>query len=353
MITRCARCLLPSTYPGVSFDSDGVCNYCLDYSEPRPIGEGEFLEKIRSKPRGQYDCVLGISGGKDSCYVAYLAKKLDLHTLAVCYDFPFMVDLARENVRTVCDRLEIDLLVVQSRNNFEYDLLRNHLISLAATGTTWGQCTFCHYGIDAVLWEAAQSRGVPFILSGVTDSEVWWNPGNRLTFLANRLKDLPLSEKAQFGFFQTKAYLRLVDQRRQFPMPGNSCLDVYRKPRAPSHGPETIRVFHYFEWDQETIEQTLEEETGWKKPPRSLSWRYDCLLEPLLDFTYMKEFGISSAGLYLCGLIRAGVLSREEALHAMEECEAQERLDSSLKTVLDFLAIAMPVQEKFVTTFER
>ena len=89
---------------------------------------------------------------------------------------------------------------------------------------------------------------------------------------------------------------------------------MYSRAQSPEDGPETIKVFDYIEWDQEIIEKTLVEETGWQKPDRSLSWRYDCVLEPLLDYTYQREFGISSAGLYLCDLIRSGGISREEAL---------------------------------------
>ena len=141
--------------------------------------------------------------------------------------------------------------------------------------------------------------------------------------------------------------LGLVDQRRQFPLQGNSCFDVYRRAHAPSNGPETIRVFDYMEWDQDIIEKTLQEETGWRKPSKSLTWRYDCILEPLLDFTFKRDLGISSTGLYLCGLIRSGVISREEALRLMEESEDQTRLDTSLKTVLDFLEIPVRIQGKF------
>jgi hypothetical protein len=348
MITRCVRCLMPSTYPDITFNNDGVCNHCLSYEKSEPIGEDRFLQKIHSKRGKQYDCVLGISGGKDSCYVAYLAKKkFGLRALAVTYDFPFMVDLARKNIKAVCEHLGLELLVVKSRNNLEYNLLRNHLISLAATGTTWGQCMFCHYGIEAVLYETARSREIPFILSGVTNDEVWWNPGNRISILAKRLKNLTLAEKVLFGFYQCRAYVGLVDQRRQFPIPGNSCFNAYARAQAPSNGPETIRVFDYIEWDQGVIEKTLQEEIGWQKPSKSLTWRYDCILEPLLDFTNKREFGISSAGLYICGLIRSGVISREEALSLIEESEDQARLDASLKTVLDFLKIPIQIQEKF------
>jgi hypothetical protein len=106
-------------------------------------------------------------------------------------------------------------------------------------------------------------------------------------------------------------------------------------------------VFDYIPWDQRVIEKTLREETGWEKPPKTLTWRYDCILEPLLDFTYKKEFGISSAGLYLCGLIRSELIRRDEALKMLEETEDQSRLDGSLKNVLDFLKISQQVQNKF------
>jgi hypothetical protein len=167
--------------------------------------------------------------------------------------------------------------------------------------------------------------------------------------LAKHLKNLTLEEKALFGLYQSKAYAGLVDQRRQFPIPGNSSFNVYKRAHAPADGPETIPVFNYIEWDQTIIEKTLQEETGWKKPSKSLTWRYDCILEPLLDFTYKREFGISSAGLYLCSLIRAELIKREDALHLLEESEDQARLDASLQTVLDFLDIPIQTQKKFFT----
>ena len=345
---RCTQCLIPDSYPGTSFNSEGVCSHCLSYTKIELIGEDRFINKIRSKHGAKYDCVLGISGGKDSCYVAYLAKKkFGLRALAVSYDFPFMVDLARKNIKTVCDNLRLELLVVKSRNNLEYDLLRNHLMSLAATGTTWGQCMFCHYGIEAVLYKTAQSRRIPFILSGTTTSELWWDPGNRTNILLKQVKKLPMLEKMLFVFHQCKAYGGLIDQRRQFPIPGNSRFNAYSRAHTPADGPETIKVFDYINWDQQIIEKTLCEEVGWERPPKTLTWRYDCILEPLLDFTYKKEFGISSAGLYLCGLIRSGLINRQEALRILEESENQSKLDEDLRKVLAFLKIPSRFQQKF------
>jgi hypothetical protein len=313
----------------------------------KPRGEGALIESIRSRPGARYDCVLGISGGKDSCYVAYVAKKLGLRALAVSYDFPFMVELARVNARTVCDRLGLELLVVRSRNNLEYALMRNHLTSLAATGTTWGQCLFCHYGIEAILHKVARERGIPVILSGTTSHELWWNPGSRTRVLVRRLQQLPLREKVLFGIHQCKAFGNLVDQRAQFPIDGNSRFNVYKRARVPADGPATLAVYDYVDWDPRVIEQTLRDEAGWEKPAKAFTWRYDCLLEPVLDYTYKKEFGISSAGLYLCGLVRTGLMTREEALNHLGQVEDQDHLDASLKRVLDYLEIPPHVQAKF------
>jgi hypothetical protein len=106
-------------------------------------------------------------------------------------------------------------------------------------------------------------------------------------------------------------------------------------------------VFEYAKWDQELIEKTLRERTGWQKPPRATSWRYDCILEPLLDYTYKKEFGISTVGIYLSGLIRAGLITREEAVRVQQVSEGQEHLEGSLKAALEYLDIPKQIQDKY------
>ena len=348
MVRTCTQCLMPQSYPGISFDEHGVCNQCRAYKPKELLGEAAFIEKIKSKKMGSYDCVLGISGGRDSCYVAYLARKrFKLKPLAVCYDFCFLRDLARQNVRNVCNRLKIDLIIVKSKNNLEFDLLRHHLMSLAATGTTWGQCLFCHYGIDAVLYKVAQERKIPFVLSGVIEHELW-NPGGRMKFLFNRLKKLPLPELIRFICRQAKAYGQLVGQRREFPLPGNNCFNAYKKQQMPLEGPESIRVFDYIKWDQKIIERTLVDKAGWVRPDSQLSWRYDCILEPLLDYTYKKEFGISTVGLYLSGLIRSGLVAKKQARIILQESEDEVTLRSKLEYAFDFLEIPASLRQKFL-----
>lgn len=306
------------------------------------------MKKLEAKKGTEYDCVIGISGGKDSCYVAYLAKeKLGLNALAVCYDFPFLVNLARDNIRRVTESLGMDLLFINSKGHLEYKLMRNHFASLASTGTTWGQCMFCHYGIDAVLYNVAIEKKIPFILSGITQNELW-NPGSRTKFLLNRVKKLPPGEIARYLYYQSKAYFNLFRQRWQFPIHGNSCFNVYKRAKLPEQGPEVINVFDYMHWDQDLIEKTLKEQTGWVRPKGETSWRYDCILEPLLDYTYVKEFGISCTGIYLSGLIRSDLMSRDEGLKTIELKESEEVMRKSLQNVLSFLNVSVKTRRKFL-----
>jgi len=76
---RCTRCILPETFPGIRFDEDGVCNYCLEYKPVNVLGE-EALVKVLDGYRGkgrEYDCIVPISGGRDSSFV--------LHQMEVWY----------------------------------------------------------------------------------------------------------------------------------------------------------------------------------------------------------------------------------------------------------------------------
>jgi len=115
---RCNKCLMTASFPGICFDEEGICNECRNFKRIEPLGEGRLLEVLNSRKGDKYDCIIGISGGRDSSYVAYLAKeKFKLRGLAVFYDSPFYCDLARENVRTVCSNLNLDLKIVTSNTS--------------------------------------------------------------------------------------------------------------------------------------------------------------------------------------------------------------------------------------------
>jgi len=119
-IKVCMRCIYDEKVPGIVFDNEGICNYCRqvedlekEYKTGLPEGEQKFMEIVdtikRSGKTKKYDCVLGISGGTDSCYMLYKAVEVGLRPLAVNYDNTWSTTIANENIRKVTKKLGVDL----------------------------------------------------------------------------------------------------------------------------------------------------------------------------------------------------------------------------------------------------
>ena len=116
----CSICVTDSSVESLSLDNDNVCQYCKIHNEMEmeyPLDKNSFAtllklsEKIKKEGLGQkYDCIVGVSGGKDSSYLLYLVKeKLNLNPLAVHYDNGFDSDTSVSNILNVCQKLNVDL----------------------------------------------------------------------------------------------------------------------------------------------------------------------------------------------------------------------------------------------------
>src|SRR5205814_328710 len=106
--------------PGISFDDQGICNYCKTYEvrvhnfvKKGEEGKRELdinIKNIQKSGKGNpYDCVIGLSGGVDSTYAAWISKKLGLRPLAVHFDNGWDSETAVQNIHQVVERLGIDL----------------------------------------------------------------------------------------------------------------------------------------------------------------------------------------------------------------------------------------------------
>src|SRR5262245_285168 len=115
---RCSRCALPASYPGIRFDAEGVCNYCVYH--------GVFAERLQAfksqlkdefekvvdhakRKRHGHHCILCYSGGKDSTFLLHLLRtKYDLNVLAYTMDNGFISPQAIRNIGRVVEALEVD-----------------------------------------------------------------------------------------------------------------------------------------------------------------------------------------------------------------------------------------------------
>jgi hypothetical protein len=141
-IRHCLRCTHPNTRPRITFTKDGICNGCVRAEEKRHIDwkdkEQEFrdvvADSLRRTPDREYDCVVPVSGGKDSHYQTwYAATTLKLRPLCVNIQ-PFLpTDIGTRNLRNLVERMEVDLVSVFPNQSVLGRLIKH----LALRGSEW------------------------------------------------------------------------------------------------------------------------------------------------------------------------------------------------------------------------
>jgi hypothetical protein len=171
---RCTRCVLPENFRNISFDADGVCNYChnhekyIGFFRRYALAEEMFLQQVQAN-RGKYrdDCAAGLSGGKDSCYVLYqLVKKYKLNVLAITTDNGWLEERARDNIKKVVSDLGIDHVVLRLDQAQQYRLYK-------AAGIQCGwPCIACSFLGIALVQRYCFDHKIPFCVHGRARSQM-------------------------------------------------------------------------------------------------------------------------------------------------------------------------------------
>lgn len=196
MIT-CVECIYDSRVASISFNAQGVCNYCEQianltemYQTGKEIGDIKFeaiLAQIRKRGKGKkYDCIIGVSGGTDSSYLLYAAKELwGLKPLAVHYDNTWNTAVASMNIERMLTDLEIDLYTHVVANEEMDDIFKSFFVSGVAEieGPT-------DLGYAYVLRKAAQKFKVKYILEGHSFREEGITPLGRNYFDGRYIKSI-------------------------------------------------------------------------------------------------------------------------------------------------------------------
>jgi len=135
----CSRCIMDDTVRGIEFDEEGVCQFCRiqDILEQKfPMGEAanHRLEKIvsainKTGKGKKYNCIVGVSGGRDSTYTLFNTVRLGLRPLVVHFDNGWNSDIAVKNIKNACKILGVDLYThVADWEEFK-DLQRSFLLA--------------------------------------------------------------------------------------------------------------------------------------------------------------------------------------------------------------------------------
>jgi len=311
-IKRCSRCILPRTFTGIRFTKEGVCSLCQNKNSVPLLGEKKLLEILRTRESRIYDCVVPLSGGKDSTYVLYYAvKTLKLRVLAVNYDSGFMSDLAKQNMENACKTLKVPLVIKRADYKNRVGILKEALRISQVLGTFLFTCANCEVNIRSAAVNTAKENGIPFILFGSTEQEKGLSRASTLG-PRQRIKAIFRRHPFTLSYHMIKFSLHSIRERIQMNTPVK-----YRfRPMAVMPFPEepkVIYVFDYIKWDPRSMRHLLKQQVGWSAPVGDKA-RFDCFLHCFENHRWLKECGISIDGFVYSTMIRENLIERKVAL---------------------------------------
>ncbi len=328
----CKACFLPHSFTGISFDEDGVCNFChlarderaehaasavLDLDSLRVLGAR--IREESHQTASSYDAIIGASGGIDSTYVIYLAKRqMGLNPLVVKYRNGFGHPLADQNLTVACDRLGVDLVIVPPIAA-ERQYLYHSIKALRNLGVFFSSCFSCHFTIAAVAYRLAQEHSIRFMLTSTNPYENQLSVtshGFMLRQLWSAFRKAEMKSKLRFVIGEVKAQAALA--RLKFSFDGLSLRwlkNLTRLHPVTLSSLQKVNVSHYVPWDIKAIETLLRSELGWQSPRDGEVpyMRFDCHVINLVDYTFLRTAGVSEHGILTNYLVQNGVVSKEAA----------------------------------------
>jgi len=326
-LKKCTKCILPETYPHIHFDKDGICNYCLNYEKQIFLGEdalNNYLKKFRSNS-DKPDCIVGLSGGRDSCYGLHLLKtKYGLNPVAYTYDWGLTTDISRVNAAKVCGKLGVEHIIrsadIEKKrkyvnlNLFSW-LKRPHLGMLPIIQA--GDKGFYDYGrklskelnINLVVHcTGHQLEQREFFLGFAGISQKLKN--NQRMFSYNIKTKLKMLYWYSLQFILNPSYINsaLLDNFNGF------LASFVRKD-------DFLHLFNYEPWNEAEIQKVLNEQYNWQDDVSygKNQWRMGDGQTAFNNFVYYMIAGFSEYDNFRSNQIREGTLSRDEALELCHE----------------------------------
>lgn len=320
----CSRCIMDTSDPNITFDAEGVCSHCHRYQKKSetaiiPAAQRDaalqgLVARIKRQGAGKrYDCLIGVSGGVDSTYTAFLVKQLGLRPLAVHLDNGWNSEMAVANIESVLRVLGIDLYT----HVLNWEEFRNLQISFLKASTPDSEVPSDH-AIVGLMRRVAAKEGIRYILLGCNFRTEGimpkaWSDGHGdwhyIRSVHRRFLNTPLSNYPHYSIYQRGWYQVVLRQK-------------------------LVYFLDYFDYDKKSAMQTIEKELGYRKYDGK---HYESIYTRFFQaYILPKKFGFDKRRAHLSTLVNAGQMSREEALQEMKNppcapAQLQEDYDFVIK----------------------
>lgn len=311
----CTTCVLPETFPGISFDEKGCCSFCQSYrghenqQQLKERYKDKFLKLIEEKKSlGPYDALAAYSGGKDSTYTLMLLKnEFNLKALAITFDHGFVSPAAFKNIRHVTSALDMDHMTVkpgtETLNAVFARSMGPDVYPIKALERASSICNSCMNLVKSFLLKTALEMTVPLVIYG-------WSPGQAP--IQSSVFKTNGAMIRQMHNAMTKPIRRMVGDRLSGFMleePHFQSEDGPRKDRFPY----LVNPLAFGGYNEEQILDKIRR-IGWVDPKDTDSNSTNCLLNSFANEVHLKQMGFHPYAFEIAGLVREGYMTREEGL---------------------------------------
>lgn len=317
--------------PYIKFNKNGICNHCEEVEEKRKkyphylkpkekkIELNKLISDMKKKgKRKKYDCIIGLSGGVDSTFLAYHIKKMGLKPLAVHLDNSWNSELAVHNIEKICKKTGIDLYTYI----IDWEEFRDIQLSFLKASTPDSEIPTDH-AIMAILYKVAVKNRVKYILSGAnfnTESILpfAWSHGHRdWKYIKNIQKKFG---KIPFKTFPKCSYIKLFYYM------------FIKKIKV-------IDMLDFLDYKKENAIKILTEKLDWQqykgKHQESIYTKF------FQSYILPEKFGFDKRRAHLSSLICSGEITKEEALKEIKkELYPSYELEEDRDYVIKKLGIA-------------
>ncbi len=324
---RCVTCVLPESFPGIKFNEEGVCNFCAGFKGKEDLQEEkkEYSDKFDSliagiKGKSEYDCTLSYSGGKDSTYTLYLLKEVyGLRVLALVLDNGFLSEQSYKNIHSITDNLGVDSMVFKP----DFKVLKkifshavdNPMYSPKSLERASTICTSCIGLVKFIFLKIAIDKKIPLMAWG-------WSPG-QAPIRSSIMKINPVLFKA-------------TQKAIKWPMEAvaGNAIDPYflsdEQFEKKELFPYNVSPLAFNEYNEEKIFEKIRS-LGWVSPEDVDKNSTNCLLNSFANEVHIKRYEFHPYAFEIAGMVRSGVMSREEGLKKISAPGNKETIDYAKK----------------------
>lgn len=319
----CKTCVLPDTYPGISFDREGICNYCREYAarEKQEIhrhfnNEEELmgcLQKYKNLGR-DYDVLVPLSGGVDSSFALILmVEKFGLKPLVFHNDHGYEQEVASRNAESLCKELDVDLIIWKRDFLFMKKLFKYFNES---DDVDLSPCFVCGNMLYLNGLQLADQFNIPLVVNGYSKGQAeMMHDTERSRELYGKMIEVILETGDREFFDQFNKKWELLDKQI-----------IYKSKQDLEKEVDTDRilfiplfVFKFYKTHKEELQKICRERFNWQPlevgyPARTTN----CRMIWLNSYMDLKKRHYTHYHDEYSTLIRAGEISREQVLKDLE-----------------------------------